>query len=133
MTLCAAIKQNGLRCRSRAMKGSEYCYGHAPGRSEQRRANASKGGRRGGRSRRSNSGGELADIKERLARLYEDLREGEVEPKVGAVAAQIANVQIRLLEMERRLAESEEFEQRVAELEARFSEADRISPSSWAS
>ncbi len=129
MGVCAAIKVDGLRCKARAIRGSEWCYGHDPDRSVERQRNASKGGRRGGRGRGS-SCGELTAIKERLASLYEDLRDGKVEPKVGAVASQIANVQIRALEVERKLKETQEFEQRITELEGRFSAVER---SSWAS
>ena len=101
-----------------------------PGNSQVRKANAAKGGRQGGRGR-SSARGELTAIKDRLATLYEDLIVGEVEPKVAAVAAQIANAQVRLLETERRLKEGQGFEERIADLEGRFSEADR--PSSCAS
>jgi hypothetical protein len=72
----------------------------------------------------------LRAIKERLASLYEDLRDGRVDPKLGAVAAQVVNVQVRLLETERKLKETEIFEERIAALEDRFSEADT---SLWAS
>jgi hypothetical protein len=126
LTTCAAIKTDGLRCKARAARGSQWCWNHDPGNSQARKSNASKGGRRGGRGRGS-SCGELTVIKERLAVLYEDLVGGKVEPKVAAVAAQIANAQVRLLETERKLKEAQVFEQRIAELEGRFSEADRTS------
>ncbi len=129
MATCAAIKADGVRCKLRAMKGSQHCFNHDRNHAEARRRNAAKGGRRGGRGR-GTSGGELTAIKERLASLYEDLVEGKVEPKVGAVASQIANVQIRALEVERKLKETQEFEQRITELEGRFSAVER---SSWAS
>jgi hypothetical protein len=46
------------------MKGYPTCYGHRPDLAEERRRNASKGGKRGGRGR---SQTELTDIKTRLS------------------------------------------------------------------
>jgi hypothetical protein len=38
----AAIKQDDVRCRARAMKGYAYCYNHYPGFADERRLHASK-------------------------------------------------------------------------------------------
>ena len=42
MAVCAAIKQDDVRCRARAMKGYAYCYNHHPGFADERRLHASK-------------------------------------------------------------------------------------------
>ena len=51
MAKCAFIKPGGDRCGARAMKGYETCYGHRPDLAEERKRNASRGGKRGGRER----------------------------------------------------------------------------------
>ena len=47
MGVCAAIKPDGVRCRARAMKGYAYCFNHRPEFADERRLNASKGGKQG--------------------------------------------------------------------------------------
>jgi hypothetical protein len=42
MSVCAAIKPDGLRCKARAMKGSQWCFNHHPDHSDERRRNAPK-------------------------------------------------------------------------------------------
>lgn len=110
MAQCAGIKRDGSRCSLSVPPGVAHCYNHDPHRAEERRRNAARAGRR-----RSNT--EVADLKDRLSDLYTDVLAGEVEPKVGAVAAQIAGAQIRLLETERRIKETEDLEARIGALE----------------
>lgn len=50
MSTCAFIKAGGERCKARAMAHSDYCYNHEPGKAEERKRNASKGGNAGGLS-----------------------------------------------------------------------------------
>jgi hypothetical protein len=107
---CAGIKRDGTRCSLSAPPGVAHCYNHDPLRADERRRNAARAGKR-----RSNS--EISTIKEQLADLYAGVLGGEVEPKVGAVAAQIANVRIRLLEAKRRAKELEDIEERLEFLE----------------
>ncbi len=47
MGVCAAIKPDGVRCQARAMKGYAYCFNHRPEFADERRLNASKGGKQG--------------------------------------------------------------------------------------
>lgn len=47
MSICAAIKPDGVRCRARAMEGYGYCYTHNPEFADERRLHASKGGKQG--------------------------------------------------------------------------------------
>jgi hypothetical protein len=88
MALCSGIKADGGRCKAQAIKGSEYCIGHDPGKAEARRLRASKGGRRGGRGRPTS---EFARLGARLEELANKVLEGEVDRGVGAVAGQLLN------------------------------------------
>jgi hypothetical protein len=85
---CTGITRNGERCRGIAIDGSAYCHAHDPGRAQQRRRAASKGGKRGGRGRPSV---ELARLQARFEELAEKVLSGSIERGVGAVAGQLLN------------------------------------------
>ena len=96
------------------MKGYPTCYGHRPDLAEERRRNASKGGKHGGRGRPQT---ELADIKERLSELAEQVLSGELETGRAAVANQLINTRLRAIELERKIKEADELEERIRRLE----------------
>ena len=113
MSSCSGITGAGDRCRAIAITGSDYCHAHHPDRADARRRSASKGGKRGGRGRPSV---EVSELKGQLSDLYAGVLDGTTEPKVGAVAAQIANVRARLVETELKVREVEELETKLAEM-----------------
>ncbi len=119
MGLCAAIKPDGARCKARAMQGSQWCFNHHPAHSEERRRNASKGGKRGGRGRPAGSGAEgLKDIKDLLKSLTDGVLSGEVERATTTAANQLLNTALRAIELERKWKEIEELEERLEALES---------------
>ena len=119
MSVCAAIKPDGARCKARAMKGSQWCFNHHPDHSEERRWNASKGGKRGGRGRPAGSGAEgLQDIKDLLKSLTDEVLSGDVERATAIAANQLLNTSLRAIELERRWKEIEELESRLEALES---------------
>jgi hypothetical protein len=85
---CTGITRDGERCRGIAIDGLGYCYAHDPDRAEERRRNAHKGGKRGGRGRPSV---ELARLQARFEELAEKVLSGEVERGIGAVVGQLLN------------------------------------------
>jgi hypothetical protein len=85
---CTGITREGERCRGIAIDGSAYCYAHDPERAEERRRNAHKGGKSGGRGRPSV---ELARLQARFEELAEQVLDGEIERGVGAVCGQLLN------------------------------------------
>ena len=113
MGSCSGITGAGGRCKAIAISGSDYCHAHHPDRADARRRSASKGGKRGGRGRPSV---ELSELKGQLSDLYAAVLDGTTEPKVGAVAAQIANVRARLVETELKVKEVEELEAKLEEM-----------------
>ncbi len=119
MTLCAFIKPGGDRCGATAMKGYSTCYGHRPDLADERKRNASRGGRAGGRGRPSS---DLAALKRRLEDLAEDVLEGSVDRSNAAVASQIYNVLLRAVSVEMKAREQRELEERLAELETMLSQ-----------
>jgi hypothetical protein len=121
MSVCAFIKSDGSRCRALAMQDSRWCYGHAPHLANARSENGRRGGKRGGRGRRS----ELTDIKSQLKELVTQVRSGETDKGDAAVCAQLLGVHLRALEVERKIRETEELEQRLLTLEDQVSEKRR--------
>ena len=115
MGVCAAIKPNGVRCRARAMEGYAYCYNHNPESADERRLNASKGGKQGGRGRPGAEG--LQDVKDLLADLTSGVLSGEVTRDVAIAANQLLNTSLRALELERKWKEVVELEARLEAVE----------------
>jgi hypothetical protein len=111
MPRCAGIKRDGGRCAVVVGPVQSHCYAHDPTRAEERRRNASRGGRARG-------SGEIADLKRQLKDLAADVLDGKVATGVGAVVNQIMNTRLRAIELERRIKETEELEERIAALEA---------------
>lgn len=65
MDKCMHEKPDGQRCGGRAMKGSDYCYGHEPSKAIERREAAIKAGRSGGRGRPRARSKELSEVKQK--------------------------------------------------------------------
>jgi hypothetical protein len=110
MPQCAGIKRDGGRCTVVVGPGQTHCYAHDPGRAEQRKRNASRGGKSKGNS-------EIADLKVQLRKLASDVLSGEVGRSEAAVVNQILNTRARLIELERKIREQEELEARLEALE----------------
>jgi hypothetical protein len=121
MATCAAIKADGTECEARAMKGSKWCFNHSPDYSEQRRRNASKGGRAGGKGRPGASD-EISWLRRKLKDVVEGVLTGNMDRSRAAVAVQALNALRGLLETEHRIMEAQEFEERIAVLEERLAE-----------
>jgi hypothetical protein len=118
MGVCAAIKPDGARCRARAMEGCDYCYNHNPEFADERRLNASKGGKQGGRGRPARPGAEgLQDIKDLLADLTSGVLSGTVTREVAIAANQLLNTSLRALELERKWKEILDLEARLEAVE----------------
>jgi hypothetical protein len=112
---CDAITGSGTRCKGIAIDGAGgLCHAHHPDRAEQRKRHASKGGRRAGRGRPVV---ELADIKDRIRAMVEDVRGGGMDRADAAVCGQLYNTLIRAVSVELRVREQQELEGRIEELE----------------
>ncbi|MGI9050522.1 MAG: hypothetical protein ACR2GU_14310 [Rubrobacteraceae bacterium] len=102
------------------MKGYETCYGYRPDLADERRRNASRGGKRGGRGR-SGASPEMAEIKSLLKNLTDRVifTEGTeyLPANHAAVAAQLINARLRAVEVERKIRETEDLASRIEALE----------------
>jgi len=102
---CAGFKPDDTQCERIVNDRYMYCYSHDPARKEQRRRAASKAGK-------AKPGSEVAELKSKLAKLYEDTRAGRCPSNVGQVCATIAGAQLKVIDTELR-----EREVRVKEVE----------------
>jgi hypothetical protein len=90
--------------------GVTHCYQHDPERAEERKRNASRGGKSKGNS-------EISDLKAQLRKLAANVLSGEVERGDAIAVNQILNTRARLIELERKIREQEELEARLEALE----------------
>lgn len=109
MPRCAGLKRDGGRCA--AIVNGPYCYQHDPARAGERSRNASK-------AARSRPSRELANIKQRLSDLADDVLEGRREKGVAAVASQVLNVYLRAVSVELKAKEQQDLIERLEALEA---------------
>jgi hypothetical protein len=120
MAQCAGIKRDGGRCTVVVGPGQTHCYQHDPHRSQERKRNASLGGRSKGQD-------ELGELKRRIRSLAAEVLDGTVDRGRAAVAGQLYNCLLRALEQERKQLELEELVGRWAELEALVAAAEERS------
>jgi hypothetical protein len=126
MHRCLGTKRDNSPCTVTVEPPQTYCWWHDPANADKRKQAAARGGKRGGRGRPQV---ELANIKDRLQELVEDVLEEKVDKGVAAVASQVLNVYLRAVSMEMKLREVEELERRMDEIEALV--AARKERTSW--
>jgi hypothetical protein len=112
MPTCAGIKRDGGRCTVSVAPGAQWCFNHDPARAEERRRNAARGGKA-----KASFAGELAEIKQRLSDLADDVLEGRQDKGIGAVVSQILNVYLRAVSVELKAREQLELIERLEALE----------------
>ena len=120
MARCQRIKADGERCKGTAMPGANWCFNHSPDHAEERRANARKGGKTGGRGRPSV---QMGDLRQEIRAVVMGVLSGRVERGIGATVFMGYNTLLRAIEVERRVHEQDVVEARLDELEARLERA----------
>lgn len=117
--MCEHIKSDGTPCRARPLPGGRFCFSHDPAIAGRRR----EGQRRGGRERSRRAAtlppdtpdlplATVQDVRAALAEVFNAVRVGRIDPKVGNCLALVAGQLVRAIE-------GGELEKRVAALEAR--------------
>lgn len=118
MTQCRYYKLDNQPCTRRAIGGFGGCYQHDPEFEQERKRNARKGGKRGGRGRTPSAG--TLDL-QRLQKSFEELAErvlkDEVDRGTAAVVTQIWNGARSCVVASARMRELEEIEERLRALE----------------
>jgi predicted RNA-binding Zn ribbon-like protein len=114
MSVCPGIKRDGSRCTVSVEPPQTYCWWHDPANAEERRRAASKGGRRGERSRPQ---AELADAKQEIRAVIGGVLSGRIERSVGAVIFQGYNTLLKAVSTELAVREQLELIERLGRLE----------------
>src|SRR5215208_3791321 len=114
MPRCGFVKDDGGPCERIVKASQRYCYSHDPGRVGERKRNAARGGKRGGRGRPVT---ELARLGTRFEELADMVLRGEVDRADGAVAGQHLHGARACVRDGLKAREQEELEGRLEELE----------------
>jgi len=109
MPRCVGTKRDGGQCTTIVKPPQTHCYQHDPDRAEERKRNASRAGRNGGK--------EVRDLKRRISDVIDAVLEGSQDRGRAAVAIQGLNALRGVLELERKMRETEELEERLEALE----------------
>jgi hypothetical protein len=107
---CPAITRAGNVCGQRVEEGADFCHRHDPARAEERKRAASKAGK-------SKPLSESAKIRESILALIEEVKAGDVDPKIANCVAVLSNVAIGTLRLDAKLRELENIEGRLRDLE----------------
>ena len=115
MNGCLDTKRDNSACTVTVEPPQDYCWWHDPANAARRKQAPSRGGKRAGRGRPM---AELADIKDRIRAMVEDVRGGRMDRADAAVCGQLYNTLIRALGVELKVREQLELVERLEELES---------------
>jgi hypothetical protein len=110
---CQHVKTDGTRCRANAISRSRFCFFHDPRKAKQRAAARKAGGYKKNKAAALPSDTpdrpleSLADVVSLLGETINQVRRGEIDPRVSNAVGYLTNVLIKALEqgsLEERLA-----------------------------
>ena len=112
---CNATKPDGSRCQASALAKSEFCFFHDPSKAEKRREAQAQGGRNNGVKTLDDTAPEVkvedcGDAIALIAETINQVRKGQIDPRVANSVGFLANILIRAVEREK-------LEQRIEHLE----------------
>jgi hypothetical protein len=119
MAKCTFTKRNGDECRGVAVGPLGGCYQHDPSYELDRKRDAQRNGKRGGRGRPNPGTANLHRLQSRFEALAEQVLAGTVDRADAAVAAQCLNGARSCIAASAKLREIEDFEKRLDALEKR--------------
>jgi len=136
---CRQIKADGTQCRANATTGSDYCFAHDPTLAEERQAARQAGGRVGKTKVLPPDTPDVplssaTDVVGLLGQTINQVRRGEVDPKVANTIGYLSSALLRALEvgdLEERLTELETIVKHQGRLDSPFTtepEATLTSP-----
>ena len=114
MNRCLGTKRDNSPCTVTVEPPQTYCWWHDPANADKRKQAAARGGKRAGRGRPQ---AEIANIKQRLSDLADDVLEEKVDKGTGAVVSQVLNVYLRAVSVELKAREQLELIERLEALE----------------
>lgn len=113
---CSAMKQDKSKCQAAAIPGSEFCFFHDPPNAEKRREAQSQGGRQNRLKTLEDSAPDVkvedsGDAKTLLVQTINQVRKGQIDPRVANSVGFLANILIKAVERDK-------LETRIEQLEA---------------
>jgi hypothetical protein len=124
MSQCAFDKRDGGRCGGGAVGPSGGCYAHDPAYQLDRKRDARRNGKRGGRGRPNPGTADLHRLQSRFEDLAEKVLAGTVDRADAAVAIQGWNGARACIAASARVRELEDVERRLDALEQGQKERD---------
>jgi len=124
---CRASKPDGSSCRADALPESDFCFFHDPSKADERRKAQSFGGRQNRMKTLEATTPDVEiedtrDVVRLIAETINQVRRGQIDPRVANAVGYLANVLIRAVEQG-------ELERRLVDLEALVKTARPASPS----
>jgi hypothetical protein len=115
-TCISKTKSNGRRCQAMAMDGSLYCFFHDPATQTARKAAQQRGGQANGPAVLPADAADVPlhngqDVSAFLAETINQVRRGQVSPKIASTVGYLSSLLMKTLEMsdiEERLARVEQ-------------------------
>jgi hypothetical protein len=112
---CKRVKADGIRCRANALPASDYCFFHDPSRAAERKVAQRAGGSIGKTAVLPPGTADVplssvTDVVALLGQTINEVRRGEIDPKVANAIGYLVTGLLRTLEqgdIERRLEELE--------------------------
>ena len=117
MAQCRYSKRDKTPCGGVAVGPSGGCYAHDPAYELDRKRDARKNGKRGGRGRPNPGTADLARLQLWFERLAKDVEEGRADRADGAVVGQLLNGARACIAASAKVRELEEVEARITALE----------------
>ena len=112
---CQAVKPDGSRCQAAALPGLDFCFFHDPSKAGARRDAQSLGGQQNRMKTLDATAPDVEvedcqDVVKLISETINQVRKGQIDPRVANAVGYLANVLIRAVEqgdMEKRLADLE--------------------------
>lgn len=122
---CRARKPDGTGCQAAALPGSDFCFFHDPDRADERRDAQSFGGSRNRMKTLDASAPDVKiescqDVVRLISETINQVRKGQVDPRVANAIGYLANVLIKAYEQG-------DLEKRIKDLEAAVKKTNRTS------
>ena len=113
---CQGLKLDGSRCQAATLPGTNFCFFHDPTKAKARREAQSLGGRQNRMKTLDPAAPDVnvedcQDVVILISETINQVRKGQIDPRVANAVGYLANVLIRAVEQG-------EMEKRIAELEA---------------
>lgn len=126
MAQCQFSKRGGERCEGKVKGSNGGCWNHDPDFELDRRRNAKRGGKQGGRGRHNPGSADLHRLQVHFERLADRVLQEEVDRADAAVAIQAWNGARACIAASAKVRELEEVERRLDALEQGQKERDVV-------